>query len=106
MIELKEFNEMDVVKELENNYHEIFPDKNIKTIILSNGFRNDKTGYITSMFFCFDPDHELIGFAVHYGSKKILRLYNHEGEDMGLEFNMEFKSIKKGKEIGTVKIAK
>ena len=48
------------------------------------------------MFFCFDFDHELIGFAVHYSSKKILRFYNHEGEDMGLETNMSFKPLKEG----------
>lgn len=79
--ELRKFNEPYIIKEIESNYHQRFPEKRIKTTILSYGFRNDKTGNITSMFFCFDPDHELIGFAIYYGFKKILRLYNHEGGD-------------------------
>lgn len=103
---MRVFNEKYVIKEVESNYSKIFPDKIIKTVIFSNGFRNDKTGHITSMFFCFDPDQGLIGFAVHYGSKKILRLYNHNGEDMGLEFDMEFKSLKKGKEERQITVKK
>ena len=93
---MTEFNQHYVIKEIEKNYHETFPKKKIKTTVLSYGFKNDKTKSIVNMFFCFDPDHELIGFAVNYGSKKILRFYNHEGEDMGLEFNMSFNPLKKG----------
>lgn len=103
---MREFNEKDVIREIEQRYHEIFPGKRIKTTILSYGFRNNKTGYITSMFFCFDPDHELIGFAVHYGTQNILRLYNHEGEDIGLKIEMVFKSHNKGREVNQIKVRK
>lgn len=106
MSEVGEFNERYIIKEIESNYHKIFPIKRVKTTILSYGFRNDKTGNITSMFFCFDPDHELIGFAIYYGFKNILRFYNHEGEDVDLETNMIFKSLKEGKEIEQVKVEK
>ena len=92
---MREFNRLYVIKEIEKNYINTFH-KKIKITNLSYGFRNDKTGNTTSMFFCFDPNHDLIGFAVHYGSKKILRFYNHEGEDMGLEFEMNFKPLKEG----------
>ena len=103
---MRKFNENYVIREIEKNYNNSFPDKKIKTIILSYGFRNDKTGYITSMFFCFDPDHELIGFAIHYGLNNILRFYNYEGEDMGLEIDMLFKSVKKGKPEKRIKVEK
>ena len=95
---MRGFNKIHIIKEIEKNYCKTFPDVNIKTTILSYGFRNDKTGSITNMFFCFDVDHELIGFAIHYGSKKILRFYNHEGEDIGLETEMDFRPLKKGVE--------
>ena len=91
---MREFNQLHVIKEIELNYHRIFPERRFKSTILSYGFRNDKTGNMTNMFFCFDQDHESIGFAVHYGSKKILRFYNQEGADAGLETEMVFKPTK------------
>jgi len=59
---VRKFNENYVLKEIEKNYHNSFPGKKIKTVILSYKFRNDKTGYITSIFFCFDPDYAFIGY--------------------------------------------
>ncbi len=103
---MRRFNENYVLKEIEKNYHNSFPGKKIETIILSYKFKNDKTGYITSFFFCLDPDHELIGFAIHYGFNNILRFYNYEGEDMGLEIDMLFKSIKEYKAIKKIKVEK
>jgi len=103
---LREFNERYIQKAIEKNYLNSFSDKRIKTIILHNGFRNDKTGNFTNMFFVFDPDYELIGFAIHYDLNNILRIYNHEGEDMGIEIDMVFKSLKKLKKQGRVEITK
>ena len=104
--ELRKFNEKYIQKEIERNYHNSFSDKKIKTIILHYGFRNDKTGNFTNMFFVFDPDHELIGFAIHYGVNNILRFYNHEGEDIGIEIDMIFKPLKELKKQGKFEITK
>ena len=90
---MRTFNSNNITREITKNYHNSFPNRKIHIKILSYGFNNIDTGYTTNMFFCFDPNHELVGFAVHYGSKKILRFYNHEGEDMGLETEMIYKPI-------------
>ena len=91
---MREFNKRYITNKIVYNYYKVFPNKNIIPTTLVYGFKNDKTEKITNMFFCFDSDHELIGFAVHFSSN-ILRLYNHEGENIGLEINMKFIPPKK-----------
>lgn len=100
---MREFDKFFVIKEVGRRYREIFPNDKIEITILSFGIGEDKTKPSTNMFFCLDPNRELIGFAIHYISKKILRFYNHEGEDVGLETNMKFKPLKKGKVAGRFK---
>ena len=101
---MRKFGKNYIFEEIVNRYIKTFPDEKINATILSYGFKNDKTENTTNMFFCFDSDHELIGFAIYYESKKILRLYNCEGEDVGIEFDMIFVPSNKGKIIKKFKL--
>lgn len=96
---MRKFNQQFVVDELGRIYHEDFPSKKVKATLLSYGLKDNNTGKIDNVFFCLDVSHGMIGFAVHYSSKKILRLYNHEGSDVGLVTNMTFVTDNSRKQI-------
>ena len=100
---MREFNGFNVLKVITENYKKSFPNRKIKISILTYSFTNEM-GHSTNMFFCFDPKNTLVGHAVHYGYKKMLRFYDYEGTDVGLETNMIFKPLKVGKGVKRTKI--
>lgn len=95
---MKIFNENYVSEVLQGIFREAFPNspKQVKVNLLTYGIKTKKTGEKSALFLCIHNEYGLVGFAVFFGSKKILRFYNHEGENVWLETERQFKPIKKG----------
>ncbi len=104
---MRDFNKLYVLTEVLNNYYKSFPDvENIPAVVSSYGYR-DKTGKdFHDVFICIDSNNLVIGFAMYYVSKNILRYYDYEGSDAGLETGMKYVPIKKGKIINSIKKGK
>ena len=89
---MREFNSRSISIVIGKNYVKAFPNRKGKITVFSHGIKESESlKRILNAFYCYDPNYGCIGHAIHYVNTKILRFYNHEGEDMGLETNMVFK---------------
>ena len=94
---MRKFNSRSISIVISKNYNKAFPDRKGKLTVFSHGIMSDKSPErIANMFYCYDPNYGLMGFAIHFNDTKILRFYNHEGSDVGLETDMEYILPKKG----------
>lgn len=94
---MRNFNSKSISIVVGRNYHKAFPNKSLNITVFSHGIRTDKSPErILNAFYCYDPFCGCVGFAIHFNSTKILRFYNHEGDDAGLETNMNYVPPKKG----------
>jgi len=101
---LRRFNKSHVLVEVLNNYYKLFPEvKKIPVVVASYGF-GDKTGKdFFDIFVCITANNVVIGFAIYYTLKSILRFYDYEGSDVGLETDMKYVPMKKGKIMSSIK---
>jgi len=101
---MRNFNSHSISIVVGRNYCKAFPDRKGKITVFSHGIMDDKSPErVANMFYCYDPNYGLIGFAIHFNSTKILRFYNHEGDDVGLETNMKYIPPKTGVQKSKVK---
>jgi len=104
MINLRKFNKLYVLTEILNNYNKTFPEVGlIPTVVASYGFGKKGDKDFFDIFVCMNTNGIVVGFAVYFVSKNILRFYDHEGSDIGLETDMEYVPIKKGKYVDNIK---
>ena len=94
---MRNFNSRSILIVVSKNYNKTFPNRQGRVTVFSHGIMSDKSPErLANMFYCYDPDYGLIGFAIHFNDTKILRYYNHEGTDVGLETDMHYTPPKKG----------